>query len=150
MRSSLGHAGFYRRFIKDFLEIAHPLCKLLEKECKLYFDKSCLKAFGELKEKLVSAPIIIFPNWSKPFEVMCHASGVALGVVLGQIRGKILHPIFYESKSLHESQKNYNVIEQELLAMVLAFEKFCLYFLSTRVIVYTNHSALRYLMAKQG
>ena len=55
VRSFLGHAGFYRRFIKDFSKIAHPLCKLLEKECKFCFDESCLKAFGEVKEKLVSA-----------------------------------------------------------------------------------------------
>ena len=74
VRSFLGHAGFYRRFIKNFSKIVHPLCKLLEKECKFYFDKSCLKAFGELKEKFVSAPIIISPDWSKPFEVMCDAS----------------------------------------------------------------------------
>ena len=54
VRSFLGHAGFYQRFINDFSTIAHPLCKLLEKECKFYFDESCLKAFGELNEKLVS------------------------------------------------------------------------------------------------
>ena len=82
VRSFLGHAGFYRRFIKDFSKIAHLLCKLLEKESKFYFDKFCLKAFGELKEKLVSAPIIISLDWSKPFEVMCDDSEVALGVVL--------------------------------------------------------------------
>ena len=63
-RSFLGHAGFYRRFIKDFSKIAHPLCKLLEKECKFYFDESYLKAFGELKEYLVSVSIIISPDWS--------------------------------------------------------------------------------------
>ena len=51
VRSFLGHAGFYRRFIKDISKIAHPLCKFLEKECKFHFDESCLKAFGELKEK---------------------------------------------------------------------------------------------------
>ena len=56
VRSFLGHAGFYQRFIKDFSKIEHPLCKLLEKDCKFCFDESCLKAFGELKEKLVSAP----------------------------------------------------------------------------------------------
>ena len=78
----------------------HLLCKLLEKECKFYFDESCLKAFGKLKEKLVFAPIIIFSDWSKPFEVMFDASGVALGVVLGQRKNKILHPIYYTSKSL--------------------------------------------------
>ena len=84
VRSFLGHAGFYRRFIKDISKIAHPLCKLLEKDCKFYFDESCLKAFSELKEKLVSALIIVSPYWNRPYEVMCDASGVALGVVLGQ------------------------------------------------------------------
>ena len=83
-RSFLGHAGFYWRFIKDFSKIAHRLCKLLEKDYKFCFDESCLKAFGELKEKLVSAPIIISPDRNSPLEVMCDASGVALGVVLGQ------------------------------------------------------------------
>ena len=149
MRSSLGHAGFYRRFIKDFLEIAHPLCKLLEKECKLYFDKSCLKAFGELKEKLVSAPIIIFPDWSKPFEVMCDNSGVAFCVVLGQRRDKIIHPIYYPNKDLNEAQKNYIVTEQDLLYVLFAFKKFCYYLLGMRVIMHTDYSSLRYLMAKK-
>ena len=62
VRSFLGHAGFYRRFNKDFSKIAQPLVKLLEKDCKFCFDESYLKAFGELKEKLVSVPIIISPN----------------------------------------------------------------------------------------
>ena len=75
--------------------------------------------------------------------------GVALGDVLGQRRNKILHPIYYASKSLTEAQKNYIVTEQELLAVVFAFEKFCSYLLGTRVIVHTDHSALRYLMAKK-
>ena len=69
VRSFLGHAGFYRRFINDFSKIAHPLCKFLEKECKFNFEESCLKAFGELKENLVFAPIIISPDWSKTFGV---------------------------------------------------------------------------------
>ena len=81
VRSFLEHAGFYRRLIKDFSKFSHPLCKLLEKDCKFYFDESCLKAFGELKEKLVSSPIIISPDWKSRFEVICDASGVALGVV---------------------------------------------------------------------
>ena len=98
---------------------------------------------------MVSAPIIISPNWNSPFEVMCDASGVALGVVLGQRKNKILHPIYYASKALNEAQKNYTVNEQELLAVVFAFEKLCSYFLGTRVIVHTDHSTLRYLMAKK-
>ena len=72
----------------------------------------------------MSAPIIISPDWSKPFEVMCDASGVELGVVLGQRRDKILHRIYYGSKDLNASQKNNTVTEQELFALVFAFEKF--------------------------
>ena len=80
---------------------------------------------------------------------MCDASGVALGVVLGQRRNKILHPIYYASKTLNESLKNYTVIEQEFCAVVFAFEKFRSYLLGTEVIVPTGHSALRYFMAKK-
>ena len=97
----------------------------------------------------MSAPIIISPNWRKPFEVMCDASGVTLCVVLGQRRKKILHPIYYASKALNEAQMNYTMTEQELLAVVFAFEKFRSYLLGTRVIVHTNYSALRYLMVKK-
>ena len=122
---------------------------MIEKECKFHFDESRLKSFGELKEKLVYAPIIISLDWSKPFELMSDASGVALGVVLGQIRDEILLHIYYASKALNEAQKNYTVTEQELLALVFAFEKFCSYLLGTRVIVHTDHSSLRYLMAKK-
>ncbi|PHT24517.1 hypothetical protein CQW23_35765 [Capsicum baccatum] len=75
--------GFYRRFIKDFSKIASPLCKLLEKDEKFDFNKDCLKAFECLKGKLIEAPIMVAPDWSLPFEVMCDASGVAVGAVLG-------------------------------------------------------------------
>ena len=86
VRSFLGHAGFCRRFLKDFSKIAHLLSKLLEKECKFHFDESYLKAFCEVKEKLVSASMIISPYWCKPFKMMYHTSGVSLGVLLGQRR----------------------------------------------------------------
>ena len=98
---------------------------LIEKEGKFHFDESCLKAFCLLKEKLVSAPIIISADWSKTFEVICDASGVTLGVVLGQRRNKILHTIYYASKALHEAQKSYIGTEKELFAVVFAFEKRC-------------------------
>ncbi|XP_070022978.1 uncharacterized protein [Nicotiana sylvestris] len=70
VRSFLGHAGFYRRFIKDFSKIANPMCKLLEKDAKFVFDEKCLKAFEELKEKLTTTPIIVTLDWSLPFEFM--------------------------------------------------------------------------------
>ena len=122
---------------------------MLEKEFKLYFDESCLKAFGEMKEYFMFAPIIISAYWRKPFEVMCDARGGSLGVVFGQKRDKILHPIYYDSKALNKAQKNYTVTEQELVAVDFSFEKFHSCFLGTRVIVHTDHSSLRYLMAKK-
>ncbi|WMV58977.1 hypothetical protein MTR67_052362 [Solanum verrucosum] len=76
------------RFIKDFSKIVIPLCKLLEKESTFIFYNACLEAFKMLKEKLVSAPIIIAPDWNLYFEMMCDASGLKLGVVLGQHKNK--------------------------------------------------------------
>ena len=83
IRSFLGHAGFYRRFIKDFSQISKPLCNLLEKDTVFCFDEKCLEAFKTLKEKLVTAPVIIDPDWSLPFELMCDVSDYVVGAVLG-------------------------------------------------------------------
>ncbi|XP_060183258.1 uncharacterized protein LOC132613236 [Lycium barbarum] len=89
VRSFLGHVGFYRRFIKYFSKVANPMCKLLEKDVKFVFNKACLTTFDELKKRLVSAPIIIAPDWSLSFILMCDASDFAMGAVLGQKRDKI-------------------------------------------------------------
>lgn len=80
---------------------------------------------------------------------MCDASGVTLRAVLGQKKEKLFHPIYYASKALNGVQKNYTITEQELLAVVYAFEKFRAYLLGTKVVVHTDHAALRYLMAKK-
>jgi hypothetical protein len=84
LRSFLGHAGFYRRFIKDFSKITKTLTHLLQKDVAFDFDEKCLAAFQTLKSALVSAPIIQPPDWSQPFEIMCDASDNAVGVVLRQ------------------------------------------------------------------
>ncbi|GJU27224.1 reverse transcriptase domain-containing protein [Tanacetum coccineum] len=84
IRSFLGHASFYRRFIKDFSKIARPLTKLLEKDTPFEFDDECRRAFESLKEKLTCAPVIVSPNWNLPFELMCDASDFAIGAVLAQ------------------------------------------------------------------
>ncbi|KAL5579164.1 hypothetical protein UlMin_011606 [Ulmus minor] len=143
IRSFLGHAGFYRRFIRDFSKVAKPLCNLLEKDRKFDFDENCLKAFLELKKKLSSAPVIVAPDWAAPFELMCDASDVAVGAVLGQKRNKVFHSIYYASKTLQGAQFNYTVTEKELLAVVFAFNKFRSYLVGTKVIVYTDHSAIK-------
>nr|GFA79434.1 uncharacterized protein [Tanacetum cinerariifolium] len=74
IRSFLGHAGFYRRFIKDFLKISRPMTHLLEKNSPFIFSNECIQAFRTLKDKLTEAPILIAPNWDQPFELMCDAS----------------------------------------------------------------------------
>jgi hypothetical protein len=79
--SFLGHAGFYRCFIKDFSHIARPLANLLVKDIPFEFDDACLKSFDILKKALISTPIIQPPNWSLPFKIMCDASDYAVGAV---------------------------------------------------------------------
>ena len=83
VRQFLGHASFYRRFIKDFSKIAKPLYKLLEKDAKFAWDEDCQRSFEELKTYLTTEPIVRAPNWQLPFEVMCDASDLAIGAVLG-------------------------------------------------------------------
>ncbi|PIN22518.1 DNA-directed DNA polymerase [Handroanthus impetiginosus] len=149
VRSFLGHAGFYRRFIKDFSKISKPLCNLLEKDTPFKFDDACLDAFDDLKGRLISAPIITVPDWSFPFELMCDASDFAIGAVLGQRKDKIFRSIYYASKTLNDAQLNYTTTEKELLAVVFAFDKFRSYLVGTKVIVYTDHAAIRYLIEKK-
>ncbi|GJW65103.1 reverse transcriptase domain-containing protein [Tanacetum coccineum] len=149
IRSFLGHAGFYRRFIQDFSKIARPMTHLLEKETPFIFSKECIEAFETLKMKLTQAPILVAPDWDLPFEIMCDASDFAVGAVLGQRKTKHFQPIHYASKTMTEAQAHYTTTEKELLAVVYAFEKFWPYLVLSKSIVYTDHSALKYLLAKQ-
>nr|GEY13506.1 reverse transcriptase domain-containing protein [Tanacetum cinerariifolium] len=122
--SFLGHAGFYRRFIKDFSKIARPMTRILEKDTLFHFSKECVEAFQTLKRKLTEASILIAPDWDMPFELMCDASNFAIGAVLGQRQEKHFRPIHYANKTMTESESNYTTTEKEMLAVVYAFEKF--------------------------
>ncbi|CAN6691732.1 unnamed protein product [Malus baccata var. baccata] len=108
---------FCRRFIKDFSKISNPLCQLLQKDVPFQFDEECESAFKQLKEKLTSAPIIVPPDWSLPFELMCDASDYALGAVLGQRKDKQPHVIYSASRTLNDAQLNYSTTEKKLLAL---------------------------------
>ncbi|GKB53806.1 reverse transcriptase domain-containing protein [Tanacetum coccineum] len=116
VRSFLGHAGFYRRFIQDFSKIARPMTHLLEKETPFVFSKDCIDAFETLKKKLTEAPILVVPDWNLPFELMCDASDFAIGAVLGQRKTKHFQPIHYASKTMTEAQIHYTTTEKEMLA----------------------------------
>nr|GEZ75568.1 reverse transcriptase domain-containing protein [Tanacetum cinerariifolium] len=149
IRSFLGHAGFYRRFIQDFLKIARPMTRLLEKDTLFFFFDECVEAFQTLKKKLTEAPILVAPDWDLPFELMCDASDFAIGVVLGQRKTKHFQPIHYASKRMTDAQAHYTTTKKELLAVVYAFEKFQPYLVLSKSMVYTDNSALKYLFNKQ-
>nr|GEX11510.1 reverse transcriptase [Tanacetum cinerariifolium] len=149
VRSSLGHAGFYRRFIQGFSKIARPTTHLLEKGIPFVFSKECVDAFNTLKKKLTKALIFVVPDYNLPFELMYDASDFAIGAVLGQRKTKNFHPIHYASKTMTEAQIHYTTTEKEMLAVVYAFKKFRPYLVLSKSIVYTDHSALKYLFNKQ-
>nr|GEY94196.1 reverse transcriptase domain-containing protein [Tanacetum cinerariifolium] len=119
------------------------LCNVLEK------GKECVDAFNTLKKKLTEASILVVPNWNLPFELMCDASDFAIGAVLGQRKSKHFPPIHYASKTMTEAQIHYTTTKKEMLAVVYAFEKCWPYLVLSKSIVYTDHSALKYLLNKQ-
>ncbi|RDX84681.1 Retrovirus-related Pol polyprotein, partial [Mucuna pruriens] len=141
VRSFLGHARFYRRFIKNLSKTALLLSK---------FDQPYIEAFQELKNRLTSALILQALNWELPFELMCDASNSVLGAVSGQRAGvsKPVHVIAYASRTMDSAQLNYTTIEKELLAIVFSLDKFCSYLLSSKIVLFSDHAALRFLLKK--
>nr|KAJ0202196.1 hypothetical protein LSAT_V11C600327700 [Lactuca sativa] len=148
-RSFLVHAGFYRRFIKDFSAMSKPLCNLLLKDAPFSFDKACLESFTTLKNKLVEAPILQSPDWTLHFEIMCDPSDYAVGAILGQRVNKKPIAICYASKKISDAQLNYTTTEKELLAVVFALENFRSYIWGSKVVIFTDHSAIHHLLEKK-
>ena len=108
-----------------------------------------MHAFSVLKDKLVSAPIVVAPDWSFPFKLMCEASDYAIRAVLGQKRERKFQVIYYASRTLNDAQLNYATTEKELLAIVFTFDKFRPYLIGDKVVVHADHSAIKYLMTKK-
>ena len=149
IRSFLGHVGFYRRFIEDFSKIAKPLCKLLAKDTIFEFNDMCLNVFETLKRALISIPILQPPSWEQLFEIMCYASNFTVGAVLGQKKEGKPYVIYYASKLIDDAQINYTTMEKELIATIYAFDKFRSYLVEKKVIIYSDHTALKYLLSKK-
>ena len=149
LRSFFGHVGFYRRFIQDFAKVSKPLTTLLCKDKDLIIDEEGKRAFTMLKQALIEAPILQSPNWDLPFEIMCDPSDYAVGAVFGQRLDKKLTAICYVSKTLIEAGINYTTTEKELLAVVYALEKFRPYILGSKIIIYTDHAAMKYFLSKK-
>ncbi|CAN6570798.1 unnamed protein product [Malus baccata var. baccata] len=137
------------KFIKDFSKVAQPLCRLLQKDVAFDFNGECTTSFNQLKELLTMVPIIVPHDWSLPFKLMCDASDYALGAVLRQRKDKRPHVIYYASRTLNDAQLNYSTTKKELLAVVFALDKFRSYLIGTKVIVFTDHAPLNYLLTKK-
>ncbi|KAI8119245.1 Transposon Tf2-6 polyprotein [Lucilia cuprina] len=147
VRSFLGTAGWYRRFIRDFATISAPLTDTLKKSKKFVMTPEAVDAFEKLKRALTSAPVLRHPNFAKRFYVQCDASDYGVGAVLFQLNEKEEeHPIAFYSQKLNSCQKNYSVTEKECLAAVLAIRKFRPYVEMMPFTVITDHASLKWLM----
>ena len=107
LRTTLGHTGYYRKFIKGYAQITALMEKKMKKDIKFEWTPECQASLGILKEKMVMAPILVFPDWNKEFHVHVDASSIALGIVLVQLgEGHIDHPISFASRKLSTAEKN--------------------------------------------
>src|ERR687885_1514720 len=145
IKSFLGLAGYYRRFIKDFSKIAGPLTKLTRKDVPYKWDDAQEAAFQKLKQLLCQAPVLTLPEGSEDFVVYCDASFAGLGCVLMQ-RGKV---IAYASRQLKTHEKNYPVHDLELAAMVFALKLWRHYLYGTHCVIYTDHKSLQYIFSQK-
>ena len=112
VRSFLGHAGYYQRFIGNFSKLGSPLFYLLMKDVQFVWSEACQTTFFKLKEKLSIAPILRGPNWTLPFHISSDASDIAIGAVLGQKDGQVPYAIYYISKNLAPAELNYTVTKK--------------------------------------
>ena len=145
IRSFLGLAGYYRKFIQDFSRIASPMTRLLKKGVKFDWDAKCEESFQILKEKLTTSPVLTLPSEHGGFEVYADASGTGLGCVLMQ-HGKV---IAYASRQLKNHEKNYPTHDLELAAVVFALKIWRHYLYGEQFEVFSDHKSLKYLFSQK-
>ncbi|KAK9118716.1 hypothetical protein Scep_016809 [Stephania cephalantha] len=145
IRSFLGLAGYYRRFVQGFSEIAAPMTQLTKKEVKFQWNHSCEQAFQTLKERLTTAPVLVLPESGKGFEVNTDASMIGLGCVLMQ-DGRV---IAYASRQLKIHEKNYPIHDLELAAIVFALKIWRHYLYGEKFVLFTDHKSLKYLFTQK-
>jgi len=141
IRSFVGLAGYYRRFIEGFSKIVAPLTQLTRKDQPFTWTDKCEENFQELKRRLMSPPILVIPDVGKPFEVYCDASHLGLGCVLMQEKKAVA----YASRQLKVHERNYPTHDLELAAIVFAL-KICRHYLyGAQFRVFSDHKSLKYL-----
>ena len=141
IRSFLGLAGYYRRFIENFSKIAKPMTELLKKDTKFHWTEECEASFQELKKCLTTAPVLILPDIRKDFQVYCDASRLGLGSVLMQDR----RVVSYASRQLKPHELNYAMHDLELATVVHALKTWRHYLIGNHCDVYTDHKSLKYI-----
>ena len=141
IRSFLGLAGYYRRFIEDFSRLATLMTRLTRKEVKFDWDDRCEEAFQELKRRLTTAPILIVLNRGQGYTVYCDASRAELGCVLMQSR----RVVAYGSRQLKNHEQNYPTHDMELAAVVFTLKIWRHYLYGEELEVYSNHKSLKYI-----
>lgn len=146
LRSFLGLASYYRRFVKDFATIASPLHRLTQKGQVFQWSKDCADAFEQLRSALVGAPVLCYPDPQLPFIVDTDASNVGLGAVLSQEGENGEQVISYYSRSLNRPERNYCVTRRELLAVILGLRHFRPYLYGRRFLLRTDHASLTWLL----
>lgn len=150
VRRFVAFCNYYRRFIQNFAEIAHPLNKLLRKNVKFNWSTECKTAFETLKSQLLSPQILQFPNFKKQFILITDASKVACGAILAQKYDDVDLPIAYASKAFTKGESNKSTIEQELTAIHWAITHFRPYLYGRKFLVKTDHRPLVYLFSMRN
>jgi hypothetical protein len=145
IRSFLGLAGYYRRFVQDFSSIAAPLTRLTRKRVRFIWTENCEQSFTELKTRLTSAPVLVLPSGSGGFVVYSDASQRGLGAVLMQ-HGKV---VAYASRQLKKHEENYPTHDLELAAVVFALKIWRHYLFGERFQVFTDHKSLKYVFTQK-
>jgi hypothetical protein len=144
IRSFLGLAGYYRRFIPDFSKIAKPMTELLKKGVKFSWDQKCEDAFHTLRAHLTTTPVLAQLDVSKPFDIYCDASGIGLGCVLMQDN----RVIAYASRALRTHEQNYPTQDLELAAVIHALKIWRHHLMGTKCHIYTDHKSLKYIFTQ--
>jgi hypothetical protein len=146
IRSFLGAAGYYRRFIPGFSGPASKLTPLLKKNAKFQWTKEHEEALNDLKTLFTTPPVLIPPEFGKPFIVLTDASNYAISGALMQLKDAKEHPIRYWSRTLQPAERNYSTTDKEALAVVESFKQFRVYLLGTKVHLFTDHHALKQVL----
>ena len=145
VRSFLGLAGYYRRYVKGFAAIAAPLFALTRKEVLFHCSKDCQAAFNQLKTRFTTSPITVFPDFSQAFRLYTDASTAGLGAILAQVREGKERIICCTSRALNKAEKSYPATKLECLAIVWSVAKFRPYLMAMHFEVYTDHYALQWI-----